>query len=45
MRKPVVKVINRDKNGKTIKDLSKVVLPIELSKEIYELINPDYKAV
>lgn len=39
------KVIHYDKNGKVIKDLSKVKLPIELQKEIFEILNPNRKAV
>lgn len=32
-------VINRDKNGKIIPDLSKVILSKELSREIIQIIN------
>ena len=39
------RIIHLDKDGNVIEDLSKVVLSEELTKELYELLNPNYKAV
>lgn len=38
-----MKIVNYDKNGNIIKDLSKVTLPEELSIEIYELLARQFK--
>lgn len=35
------KIINRDKQGRIIKDLSKVTLPQELEISIFKILNPD----
>lgn len=35
------KIINRDKNGRIIKDLSKVTLPQELEISIFKILNPE----
>lgn len=37
-------VINCDKNGKIIEDLSKVTIPYDLSADIWEILNPGRKA-
>ncbi|GGG32691.1 hypothetical protein GCM10007425_29180 [Lysinibacillus alkalisoli] len=34
-------VINRDKNGKLIPDLSKVEVPKELVESIFKVLNPE----
>jgi len=39
------RIIHLDKDGNVIEDISKVVIPDDLSKEIFELLNPNYKAV
>ena len=35
----------RRKNGEVVKDISKLVLPPELAKEIFEMLNPHRKAI
>lgn len=35
-----MKIINRDKNGNIIKDLSKVQIPREIEEDILEILNP-----
>ena len=37
------RVINVDKNGNIIPDISKVVVPEELSREIFRIINKERK--
>ncbi|MEY9980489.1 hypothetical protein [Lysinibacillus sp. RC79] len=37
------KIINRDKDGKVIKDLSKVTLPQELEISIFKILNPELR--
>lgn len=39
-----MKVIDRDKNGKIIEDLSKVKVPYDISADIWEILNPGFKA-
>ncbi|MCS1383235.1 hypothetical protein NXZ75_13595 [Lysinibacillus sphaericus] len=34
-------IINRDKKGRIIKDLTKVTLPQELEVSIFKILNPD----
>jgi hypothetical protein len=33
-------IINKDKNGKIITDLSKVVIPEEMNKRLFSILNP-----
>lgn len=35
------KIINRDKDGNIIKDLSKVKLPQEIEISIFKILNPE----
>jgi len=37
------KIINRDKNGNIIEDLSKVKLPKELEINIFKILNPELR--
>lgn len=37
------KIINRDKKGRVIKDLSKVTLPQELEISIFKILNPELR--
>lgn len=37
------KIINRDKQGRIIKDLSKVSLPKELEISIFKILNPELR--
>ncbi|UPW82752.1 hypothetical protein [Lysinibacillus sp. Ag94] len=37
------KIINRDKNGNVIEDLSKVKLPQELEISIFKILNPELR--
>lgn len=38
-------ITHRDKNGKIIEDISKVKIPIELSRDVFEILNPGLKAI
>lgn len=38
------KIINLDKNGNVIKDLSKVDIPYDLRVSIFEIMNPNMTA-
>lgn len=40
-----MKVIHLDRDGKVIPDITKITLPYDLSADIWEILNPDRKAV
>ena len=42
--KKAMKIINLDKNGNVIPDMSKIVLPEDISRQLWEMLNPGRKA-
>lgn len=39
----IVRIINKNRKGEIITDISKVKLPEKLEKEVFEVINPNFE--